>query len=170
MNVRLLVLGALLLACSAFTAQPAAACHPETLDGGGASNPHHHGCGGPKENPTPEPSGEDPSSSPNDSVDDGTGGGEPSTAADPDGGSSAERSAVRECGDLQKKGAGVYNVTSRRVRCPRARRVARRYYNSGAGNGRALGFRCRQKQLGSELFDVRCTRRGKRVVRFQYGS
>lgn len=168
MKRRLIVLGLVLTACS-LPAQPAAACHPESIDGAGASQPNHHGCGGPKDDPAPAPGDGDPKPSPDDSVDNGAGN-EPASGTGGDATGGAEAARVRECGDLQNEGAGVYNVTSRRIRCPRARRVARRYYRNGRRNGRTLGFRCREKQLGTELFDVRCTRAGGRVVRFQFGS
>ena len=73
-------------------------------------------------------------------------------------------------------GAGVYNITTRVVGCSTARRVVRRFwhqydrYCDSNGRCRILGFSCRNRQIGEEFADVRCTKRGGAVVRFQHGA
>ncbi len=54
MGARLLLL-VCIVAISSLVYEPAAACHPEQIDGGGPSGPGHHGCDGPKGNPPPDP-------------------------------------------------------------------------------------------------------------------
>jgi len=49
-----LVLLAWIVAIWSLAYEPAAACHPEQVDGGGASGPGHHGCGGPQDEPPPD--------------------------------------------------------------------------------------------------------------------
>jgi hypothetical protein len=74
---------------------------------------------------------------------------------------------VRECGDMSHRLA--YNITSRVVSCPEARRVVRRWNNTVAqrgGDGRVRGLYCRYRNIGYEAGDIRCTA-GRRVVRWQ---
>jgi hypothetical protein len=89
----------------------------------------------------------------------------------------ADAAPIRECGDAGTffNGAvSIYNVTSRVVPCPRARRFARRYYRYGGPACREdryctyRGWRCRNVAYREET-DSRCTNSGGRVVRFQVG-
>jgi hypothetical protein len=73
---------------------------------------------------------------------------------------------ARHCGDLVKRGAGVYDVRANRVACGTARRVARTYYNDERD---VAGWRCKERRLDLEAWKVRCTRRDA-VVRFGYGA
>lgn len=80
---------------------------------------------------------------------------------------SAAAAPIRECGDMAHRLA--YNITSRVVLCPEARRVVRRWNNTVAergGNGRVRGLYCRYRNIGYEAGDIRCTA-GRRVVRWQ---
>ena len=64
----------------------------------------------------------------------------------------------------------AYNLTSRVVRCGKARRVVRRWNNVVArhgGDGRALGLYCNYRTLGYEAGDIRCTGSRGRVVHWQ---
>jgi hypothetical protein len=85
-------------------------------------------------------------------------------------GSTAYASTVRECGDLVSSGAGSYNVTTRHVSCHYARRFVRhapgRCYS---GTCRYRHFKCRARQEGYELTDIRCVR-GAKVIRWQSGA
>ncbi len=60
-------------------------------------------------------------------------------------------------------GAGTFNVTSRAIGCREARRVSLHSY---PGNGYG-GWRCRYIDRAHEYADVRCTKAGGRVVRWQ---
>jgi hypothetical protein len=92
--------------------------------------------------------------------------------------SEAEAAPIRECGDAGSFFGGavrIYNVTSRVVLCPRARRFARRYFRHGGPACREdryctyRGWRCRNVASREET-DSRCTNTGGRVVRFQVGQ
>jgi hypothetical protein len=74
------------------------------------------------------------------------------------------------CGSQPQPGAGWYNVRSFNVNCPKARSVARRFWNSGGDGPR--DWNCKSKRLGDEVWRADCTRRrGKhRHVRFIYGA
>ncbi len=83
---------------------------------------------------------------------------------------------IRECGragTLYNGQVSVYNVTSRNVPCPRARRFARRQILYGGPACREdrwctyRGWRCRHVAYRAEV-DIRCTKGGGRVVRWQY--
>lgn len=66
-------------------------------------------------------------------------------------------------------GAGIFNVTTRKVRC----RYARRFVLSldgQVGSDRHRGFKCRYVSEEYEYADVRCTRRGGKVIRWQTGA
>ncbi len=76
----------------------------------------------------------------------------------------AQGGAVRECGDVDV-GVGIKNLTTRRVSCRRARRIARTHPRDST----PLGFRCRERTLQQYEYDIRCTK-GGRVVRWQYVS
>jgi hypothetical protein len=89
---------------------------------------------------------------------------------------SAEAAPIRECGDagtLYNGQVSVYNVTSRNVPCPRARRFARRQVRYGGPACREdrfctyRGWRCTHYSHRGES-DVRCTRSSGRVVHWQY--
>ena len=75
------------------------------------------------------------------------------------------------CGSQVRPGAGWYRVRAYNVVCPTARRVARRFWNSG---GRDPGrWNCQDKRLGTEVWQADCTRRRNRQhqhVRFIYGA
>lgn len=82
---------------------------------------------------------------------------------------------IRECGDLEHR--RIYNITTREVRCRVARSFARRIFTNPACAEdrfcRFRGFRCTHRNYpipGGHEGDVRCTRSGGRVVRFQYGD
>ena len=64
------------------------------------------------------------------------------------------------------QGAGTWNVTSRVVGCRTARRVALHAYP----HHRYRGWHCRYVSRGEEFADVRCTKSGGRVVRYQAGA
>jgi hypothetical protein len=83
--------------------------------------------------------------------------------------------SIRECGDLRRR--RIYNITTRRASCRFARRFARDIFTNPACAEdrycRFRGFRCTHYNYaipGGREGDVRCTRRGGRVVRFQYGD
>lgn len=82
---------------------------------------------------------------------------------------------IRECGRLPH--GGIYNITTRIVRCRFARTFARRVFTNPACAEdrfcRFRGFRCTHYNYpipGGHEGDVRCTKSGGRVVRFQYGD
>ncbi len=60
-------------------------------------------------------------------------------------------------------GAGIFNVTTRRVRCA----AARDFVEDWNGQSRFRGFRCRTRTTGIEESDTRCTASRGRVVRWQ---
>ena len=77
-----------------------------------------------------------------------------------------------KCGDAAQAGAGSYDVrASKGVRCPDAKRVARRFFPGGDDHYK--GWRCRGRQTALELGKATC-RRGKKpnrdVIKFIYGS
>jgi len=71
-------------------------------------------------------------------------------------------------------GAGVYGIRTRVARCRTARRMVRRFWNGSWGDcdpGCRRGrFRCVIRQAGDEVWIMRCTAAGGRVVRFEYGA
>jgi hypothetical protein len=71
-------------------------------------------------------------------------------------------------------GAGVYNIRTRVTRCRTARRMVRRFWNGDWGpcdpTCRRGRFRCVNRQTGDEVYVMRCTASGGRVVRFVYGA
>jgi hypothetical protein len=84
---------------------------------------------------------------------------------------------IRECGDAGRLYTGrvqVYNVTSRVVGCRFARRFARSQILYGGPACREdrwctyRGWTCRHVAYRDES-DIRCTKSGGRVVRWQYG-
>ncbi len=100
--------------------------------------------------------------------------------------SAASAVPIRECGNYgdrgdgtfgwtygQVYGAGTFNVTTRRVWCTVARRVALRAYNTyerGDEVWRWRGWYCRRLSSGYESSDTRCRKRRVHVVRWQSGA
>lgn len=80
---------------------------------------------------------------------------------------------LRSCGDIPEKvpkHLAIHNVTTRGLRCPRARRAAIRLYHCAEEQpclAAGLRFRCRNLGRG-ETVDERCVA-GQVVVRFQTG-
>lgn len=83
---------------------------------------------------------------------------------------------IRECGragTLYGGAVSVYNVTTRRVACPKARRFARRQTLYGGPACREdrhctyQGWRCTHFSNAGES-GMRCTKPGGRVIRWQY--
>jgi hypothetical protein len=72
---------------------------------------------------------------------------------------------ARHCGDLVESGAGVYDVRANRVACGTARRVAGMYYEERT----VPGWRCRERRLDLEAWNVRCAR-GDALVHFGHGA
>ena len=62
-------------------------------------------------------------------------------------------------------GAGLFNLTTRRVSCRKARRFARRYRQGSF----VPGWRCTEN-LAYEYGDYRCTASRGRVIRWQLGA
>jgi hypothetical protein len=104
---------------------------------------------------------------------------------------SASGAQVRDCGnygypegydgskpiftDEDIVGAGVYDIRTKVTRCrPAARRMVRRFWNGRWGECdpgcRRGSFRCRNRQIGDEVWIMRCTASRGRVVRFEYGA
>jgi hypothetical protein len=84
---------------------------------------------------------------------------------------------IRECGDYPGGvGAGVYNITTRVTPCRIARGMARRFWHgqwripSDSRSFRRGSYTCRNRQLGIELADLRCTASRGRVVHWQHGA
>lgn len=85
----------------------------------------------------------------------------------------ATAAPIEECGNFDGhwtydtlQGAGTYNVTARVVSCREARTVALK-----AEPGRRFGgWSCRYMDQGYEFADVRCTKPGGRVIRWQAGA
>jgi hypothetical protein len=103
---------------------------------------------------------------------------------------SASAAPVRDCGnyghpegDMGERpvftredivGAGVFDIRTRVAPCGTARRMVRRFWNGrwgdcdpGCRRGR---FRCRNRRVGDEVWTMRCTAAGGRVVRFGFGA
>jgi hypothetical protein len=72
---------------------------------------------------------------------------------------------AKDCGDTVRAGAGAYGVRARRVSCPAARGVARKYYEER----RVAGWQCEERRLDLEAWKARCTR-DDAVVRFGFGA
>ena len=98
--------------------------------------------------------------------------------------SGASAAPIRECGDWgdtgsgrlgwtfgKIRGAGIFNLTSRRVSCRTARRVARfSYPDRNVRRWSWRGYSCRILASAHEYSDQRCTKSGGRVVRWQSGA
>jgi hypothetical protein len=101
----------------------------------------------------------------------------------------AQAAPILECGQNttghwsygKPTGAGVWNLTTRNVRCGYARGFvyrAHRGWRSGGrpwyvhyGHWRNPAFTCRELHGGWEFSDIRCTaRRGRLVIHWQTGS
>ena len=67
-------------------------------------------------------------------------------------------------GDIS--GAGIYNVTTRKVACGTARRFVRRYRGTDSYYPK---WRCREVN-DYESSDIRCTASGGRVIHWQTGA
>lgn len=86
----------------------------------------------------------------------------------------ASAAPIKECGNYdglrwtygQIQGAGTFNVTARVVGCREARTVALK----ASPERRFRGWSCRYVDQGYEYADVRCTKSGGRVVRWQSGA
>jgi hypothetical protein len=106
------------------------------------------------------------------------------TAVGTDGGESvasatlSSAAPIRECGDYPGgPGAGVFNITTRVTTCRVARRMARRFWHGGWNNVRSNGrpfrrgaYTCRNRNIGYEAADLRCTASRGRVVHWQHGA
>jgi hypothetical protein len=94
----------------------------------------------------------------------------------------ADAAPIRECGNFPDangrwtydsiRGAGIYNVTTRRVRCARARDIVRhiRFGRRAPFRPHYPGWFCRYVHRAYESVDIRCTASGGRVVRWQAGA
>ena len=84
---------------------------------------------------------------------------------------------LRACGNLETGGVLVGDVTTKRVPCDRARRVARAVPSACGNEGTCTvrGFSCITAQALEELRFARCSKpRGNselfKVIRFDFGS
>ena len=94
--------------------------------------------------------------------------------------STASAAPVRECSNYdpgkqrwtygEVQGAGIFNVTSRVTRCPRARKITLRAPSANKTGKKVWRYRawtCRYLRQEYEATDTRCTKSGGRVVRWQ---
>ena len=82
---------------------------------------------------------------------------------------------IKECGNYSPyDGYGIYNITTRIVRCGKARRMARAAFHGDKpfphGYVRWGSFNCTVTHIGIETDDLRCVRKGGGVVRWQMGA
>ena len=84
---------------------------------------------------------------------------------------------LRACGNLEASGVLVGDITTKRVRCPSARDVARAVPEACGNEGtcQVRGFSCITAQALEELRFARCSKaRGGselfKVIRFDFGS
>ena len=84
---------------------------------------------------------------------------------------------LRACGNLETGGVLVGDVTSKRVPCDDARRVARAVPSACGNEGTCTvrGFSCITAQALEELRFARCSKPGNgnelfKVIRFDFGS
>jgi hypothetical protein len=102
----------------------------------------------------------------------------------------ASAAPIKECGNRaagegwtydEISGAGIYNVTSRIASCRAARRVVSAVHRSWERDPAEpilprrvtvfnYRYTCRFLTRAEELYDIRCTARKGRVVRWQEGS
>jgi hypothetical protein len=83
----------------------------------------------------------------------------------------ASASPVRSCGDIPETShhLALWNITTRGLRCPKARRAALKIVYCPGRHCRAVGYRFTCRNLGrGEAVDMRCVA-GRVVVRFQTG-
>jgi hypothetical protein len=73
-------------------------------------------------------------------------------------------------------GAGVEDIRTRVIGCPKARRMVKAFWN-GRFNCNESGlrcsfgsYRCRNRRLGEELWLMRCFGSGKRMLKFRFGA
>jgi hypothetical protein len=92
---------------------------------------------------------------------------------------SAQAPKLRSCGNTESGGILIGDITTKRVKCPAARRVAREAVDAcgseAADSCRVRGFTCLTARVAPELRFARCSKpRGNqelfRVIRFDYGS
>ena len=83
---------------------------------------------------------------------------------------SASADYWRKCGDQHKMGAMWFDVKAHDIRCGKARAVADKYF--WGGDKTPFRFRCQERQIGDEVWVVRCRRDEGRVqkVQFKYGA
>jgi hypothetical protein len=84
---------------------------------------------------------------------------------------------LRACGNTEAGGVLIGDITSRRVKCPNARRVARAVPSACGNEGTCTvrGFSCITAQALEELRFARCSKSGGgeelfKVIRFDFGS
>jgi hypothetical protein len=94
----------------------------------------------------------------------------------------AQAAPIRECGNYPSennhwtyrsiRGAGIGNVTSRRIACAEARHIVLhvRFGRRAPYRPHYPGWSCRYVRQGYEFADIRCTASGGRVVRWQAGA
>jgi hypothetical protein len=73
-------------------------------------------------------------------------------------------------------GAGVEDIRTRVIGCPKAHRMVKAFWN-GRFHCNASGlrcsyhsFRCRNRRLGEELWLARCFASGERMLKFRFGA
>lgn len=87
---------------------------------------------------------------------------------------SASASTIRECGSWVGNGwtygptwgGGIFNLTTRKVGCP----YARRFVMARIHGLPTKGWKCRTTRTGYESGDVRCIALGDYVIHYQYGA
>ena len=75
------------------------------------------------------------------------------------------------CGRSLDEGAGWWGLKGYNVACSVARRTANQYVFHGVGDPK--GWRCRNVQIGDEVWRTNCTRRKDgehQHIRFKYGA
>jgi hypothetical protein len=84
---------------------------------------------------------------------------------------------LRACGNLESAGVLVGDITTKRVTCPNARRVARAVPQECGNEGtcQVRGFSCITAQALEELRFARCSKASGgeelfKVIRFDFGS
>jgi hypothetical protein len=75
---------------------------------------------------------------------------------------------ARSCGDFTEIRGGLYDVSTRNISCPAARRTLRRFDYVGSRPS-LPGWRCRRVGTYQEGATLRCTR-SNRVIRFTAGG
>ena len=73
-------------------------------------------------------------------------------------------------------GAGVEDIRTRVIGCPKARRMVKAFWNGRFDCNRnglrcSFGsFRCHNRRLGDELWLMRCFASGERMLKFRFGA